>query len=119
MKRFLAGALLCMATSSSMAQTNGVTQLLQTRLGTNYATAHPQFSDGKLNGCIIEFGVLVQDHTYRQGGYALIGGSFGLLSANNNVAVTLKVVVQDINNATMALIRRVTRLEPHSGARIS
>ena len=103
MKQFLAGALLCVASSSSMAQTNAATQLLQSRVGTTYTTAHPQFSDGRLNGCTIEFGVLVQDYTYRQGAFALVGGSFGMLSANNNVAVTLKVVVQDIDSATMAL----------------
>ena len=47
--------------------------------------------------------MLVQDYTYRQGAFVLVGGSFGMLSANNNIAVTLKVVVQDIDNATMAL----------------
>jgi hypothetical protein len=104
MKRFLAGALLCVASSSSMAQTNVATnQFLQSRAGTTHTTALPQFSDGKLYACIVEFGVLVQDYIYRQGAFVRVGGSFGMMSANNNIAVTLKVIVHDIDNATMQL----------------
>jgi hypothetical protein len=103
LKWLVAGALLCAASSPSMAQTDVATQLLRSRAGTNYATAIPQFSDGKLYACGIEFSVFMQDHTYRQGAFVLVGGSFGMMSAKNNVAVTLKVIVQDINSATMAL----------------
>ena len=103
MKWIVAGALLCVASSSSMSQTNVVTKILQARAGTTHATAAPQFSDGKLNGCIVDFAVLTQDHIYRQGAFIRVGGSFGLMSANNNVAATLKVIVHDIDNATMQL----------------
>ena len=101
MKRFLAGALLCVASSSSMAQTNVAATIAPISRRNDHATAVPQFSDGKLNGCIVEFAVLVQDHIYRQGAFVRVGGSFGMLSANNNIAVILKVVVQDIDSATM------------------
>ena len=102
MKRFLAGALLCVACSSSMAQTSvGANQMLQSLAGTTHTTALPQFSDGKLKGCIIDFAVLAQDNIYRQGAFVRVGGSFGMMSAGNNVAVTLKVIVHDIDNATM------------------
>ena len=104
MKRFLAGALLCVACSSSMAQTSvGANQILQSLAGTTHTTALPQFSDGKLNGCIIDFAVLAQDHIYRQGAFVRVGGSFGTWSAGNNVTVILKVIVHDIDNATMQL----------------
>ena len=68
-----------------------------------HTTAVPQFSDGKLYGCIIDFAVLVQDHIYRQGAFVRVGGSFGMMSAGNNVAVMLKVIVHDFDSATMQL----------------
>src|SRR5258705_12752172 len=104
MKRFLAGALLCVASSSSMAQTNVATnQFLQTLAGTTHTTALPQFRDGKLYGCVVDFGVLAQDYIYRQGAFVRVGGSFGMISANNNLVVSLKVIVHDIDSATMQL----------------
>jgi hypothetical protein len=103
MKWFLVGALLCVTSGSSMAQSVAARQFLQSRAGTTHATAAPQFSDGKLHACIVDFGVLVQDHIYRQGAFVRVGGSFGMMSANNNVAVTLKVIVHDIDDATMQL----------------
>ena len=45
--------------------------------------------------------MLAQDYIYRQGAFVRVGGSFGMRSAGNNVAVTLKVIVHDIDNATM------------------
>jgi hypothetical protein len=52
---------------------------------------------------VVEFNNIAQDWTYKQGGFIRIGGSFGLMSASNKVAVTLKVILNDIDLKTMNL----------------
>jgi len=73
---------------------------MNSRLGTTSIEAYPQFADGNLYACIVEFNTVARDETYRQGGFMKVGGSFGLITAKGNVAVTLKIIVHDINLAT-------------------
>jgi hypothetical protein len=50
------------------------------------------------------FSALAQDHIYKQGGYIAIGGSFGLVGGKGKpLAVSLKVVLHDLNPVTMTL----------------
>jgi hypothetical protein len=46
------------------------------------------------------YGALAKDFTYKQGGYIAVNGSFGLMSAKGQPAVSLKVVVHDIDPRT-------------------
>lgn len=73
------------------------------RLGTTSIDAYPQFADGKLFACIVEFNSIVRDDVYRVGSFIKVFGSFGLMSAKNNIAVTLKIVVHDFDVSTGAL----------------
>jgi len=73
-------------------------------LGTTSVEAQAHFVDGRLNGCIITFNALAQDHIYKQGSYIAISGSFGLVGGNGKpLAVSLKVVLHDLNPVTMTL----------------
>ena len=68
-------------------------QTLAPMLGTTSVEAQAHFVDGRLNGCIITFNALAQDHIYKQGSYIAISGSFGLVGGNGKpLAVSLKVV---------------------------
>jgi hypothetical protein len=76
-------------------------KLLASRVGTIATSATPQFADGQLYGCIIEYTVLAQDYAYRSGGIIKVGGSFGLITTNQNIVVSLKVIVHDIDTAKL------------------
>ena len=69
-------------------------------LGTLDATAQSVLRDGRLNGCTIVWGALAKDFTYKQGGYIVINGSFGLMSTEGVLGATLKVVVRDYDPRT-------------------
>jgi hypothetical protein len=97
-----------LGTSSSAQQkesaaTRLTKQYLASRVGTVSAITRPRFSDGKLNGCAVEFSALLQDWAYSKGAFVKLDGSFGVMSANSNIAATLKVVVHDINPSNMQL----------------
>jgi hypothetical protein len=70
-------------------------QGLERMLGTLHAEAQPIFADGRLDGCTVVYDALAKDFAYKQGGYITVHGSFGLMSAKGNVAITLKVIVHD------------------------
>ena len=75
--------------------------LLMTRMmGTTAVNALPQFADGKLTSCLLEYNVIARDDQYRQGGFMKVFGSFGLMEAKGNLAITLKVVMQVIDLKT-------------------
>jgi hypothetical protein len=57
----------------------------------------PQFANGKLNSCVVEFSALAQDWAYKQGAYIRVGGSFGLMNAQGKSAVVLKVILHDFD----------------------
>lgn len=76
---------------------------LLSRLGTISVKGYPQFSDGKLYACIVEFSSLVQDWTYSKGRLIRVGGSFGFMTAQNAIGISLKVIVHDMDSKTLAL----------------
>src|SRR4051812_36126435 len=76
--------------------------LMTSRLGTTSVDAYPQFADGNLFACIVEFNSLVRDNVDRVGRFMKVFGSFGLMSAKGNIALTLKVIVHDIDPITVA-----------------
>ena len=75
-------------------------QFMATRVGTTSIDAYPQFADGKLYACVIEFNSLVRDNIDRVGTFMKVFGSFGLMAAKRGVGVTLKVVAHDFDLAT-------------------
>ncbi len=75
---------------------------LRPMLGTVSVEVNPGFADGQLNNCILEFGVMARDWTYRQGGYIRVGGGFGIMSVKGAVGVTLKVILHDMDPRTMS-----------------
>jgi hypothetical protein len=76
---------------------------LLSRVGTISAVSQPKFSDGKLEGCTVEYSALFQDWIYSRGAFVKLDGSFGLMTANSNLAVVLKVVLHDIDLPSMKL----------------
>jgi hypothetical protein len=75
-------------------------QLMTSRLGTTSIDAYPQFADGKLFACIIEYNSLVRDNVDRVGTFMKVFGSFGLMAAQGGVGLTLKIVVHDFDLST-------------------
>jgi hypothetical protein len=75
-----------------------------TMLGTLNATAHSDFTNGKLSACSIQFGVLTRDWKYKAGGFITITGSFGLMEVKDKVATVLKVVLHDVDPRDMKFI---------------
>jgi hypothetical protein len=71
--------------------------------GTTSVAYSPTFSGGALSGCGIEFSAVVREWAVRKGAYEKVSGSFGFMMANKTIAPILKVVVHEINIATMAL----------------
>jgi hypothetical protein len=80
-----------------------IRRILGSQLGTISVQANPSFAEGHLSGCSIEYNVLIQDWTYKQGAFAKISGSIGLMQARDIVALVLKVVIHDINIKGMEL----------------
>jgi hypothetical protein len=79
-------------------------QALGSMLGTLSVEAQPYFVAGRLNGCTMVFNALAQDWAYKQGGYIAVGGSFGLIGGDEKpLAVSLKVVLHDLDPRTMTL----------------
>jgi hypothetical protein len=57
---------LCLSSMASHASDEAARRFLQSQLGTISTAATPQFPDGKLYGCIIEYATVAQDWAYRQ-----------------------------------------------------
>jgi len=66
-----------------------------------YAKSLPQFADGKLYGCLIEFSTIAQDWAYKQGGFISVAGSFGVMATGGKYSTTLKVIINDIALPTL------------------
>jgi hypothetical protein len=80
-------------------------QSLNAQLGTLWVKAAPDFVDGELQGCILEYAVFARDFVHKQGAPILIAGSVGLrVLAPRGIATTLKVIVHDIDPLTGALV---------------
>ena len=74
-----------------------VEQVLHAQSGTLSVQVVPQFADGRLYSCGIEFSHLMQDWIYSQGGFIRVGGSFGVMQAQAKMVVALKVMVHDFD----------------------
>ena len=102
----LAVALFC-ATSQAVAQDAASIERLTREsllklVGTFSVQAHSRFANGQLSGCTIEYNVMAQDVIYKQGSFMKVNGSFGLMAARGQVAVVLKVLVNDVDTRTMS-----------------
>jgi len=75
---------------------------LNSMLGTLDVEAKSHFADGQLNGCLVEFNLMARDWLYKQGAYITVGGLFGVMSTQGNLATVLKVVLHDLDPRTMS-----------------
>ncbi|AMJ61987.1 hypothetical protein AXW83_18275 [Bosea sp. PAMC 26642] len=71
--------------------------------GTTSVSYSPTFSNGKIIGCGIEFNAVVRDWAFRKGEYDKVSGSFGIMTANQNIAPVLKVVVHELDRGDFSL----------------
>jgi hypothetical protein len=78
-------------------------EALNRMLGTNSVEVKPEFADGQLFGCLVEFHALAQDWTYKAGEYIKVGGSFALMKTQKGVSVSLKVILFDLDPRTMPM----------------
>jgi hypothetical protein len=78
-----------------------VNREILTRLqGTKSVEAKPQFVDGRLWACVVEFSVIERDWVYKQGAHIRVGGSFGVAN-QGKIGVMLKVILHDIDVRTL------------------
>lgn len=93
----LATALLISAAAGGNAQERQIRAVLEKGIGTSFARFNPEFSDGKLFNCGIEFAVLLKDWTYNKGEFSRISGQFGIMSVRGNPGIILKIIVHDLD----------------------
>ena len=78
----------------------------------------PMFSEGRLMGCSVTFQVLQRDNVYRNGDWALLDGSVGLLYVKGKAIVgTIKLglgVIDSNNSATRTAPAVVALIGDHS-----
>lgn len=70
--------------------------------GTLWSKAYPNFREGELTSCSLEYAVLIKDGVYRQGLSSAVTGSITLFAEPKGVAVGLKVVVLDFDSTNTA-----------------
>jgi hypothetical protein len=58
---------------------------------------HPQFSNGKLEACELEYYTAIKDFTYRQGGLTAVLGSVLVRGGNRDLGGLIKLVLKDWN----------------------
>jgi hypothetical protein len=98
---FMLAALTGSATGQSQALEHIQRESLSSLLGTISVVALPQFKDGQLYGCVVEYNVLSRDWIYVRGEFIRVGGSFGVLTSQRNVGGMLKVILFDLDPRTM------------------
>jgi hypothetical protein len=76
-------------------------QVLEALQGTISVEAKPQFAEGQLFGCTVEFNAIERDWIYKQGAHIRIAGGFALIYAQKKLGVTLKVILHDIDLRTL------------------
>jgi hypothetical protein len=76
-------------------------QVLEALEGTISVEAKPQFAEGQLFGCTVEFNAIERDWIYKQGAHIRIAGGFALIYAQKKLGVTLKVILHDIDLRTL------------------
>ncbi|AZO35477.1 hypothetical protein EJ072_14120 [Mesorhizobium sp. M2A.F.Ca.ET.046.03.2.1] len=92
-------------TSSFSQADSAVDQALSAMAGTLDVQSQPYLHKGQLSGCTLIFDAILQDWSYRQGGFLKISGNVGIMRAGNKLGANLKVVVLEIdpNDPTLGL----------------
>ena len=107
LKLSFAGAFAVSISFSLPASSQSIAEILEQSFdrlaGTNSVSFTPVFSGGILMGCTLEYSAIVRDWGYRQGAFSRVEGSFGFLSSGAVVAPVLKVVVNDIDMASLSM----------------
>jgi hypothetical protein len=75
-------------------------EVLTSLQGTNFVETKPQFADGRLWACVVEFSTIERDWLYKQGAHIRVGGSFGVANQRGEIGVLLKVILHDIDVRT-------------------
>jgi hypothetical protein len=60
-------------------------------------SGHPQFVDGKLEGCELEYYTTIKDHGYRQGALTAVLGSVLVRRGKSDLGGVIKLVLKDWN----------------------
>lgn len=88
---------------SSIAQTPAQLSATLAKLaGTIRVYFQPMVSRGSLIGCTLVFDTLHQDHAYSQGRFIKASGSVGILGMEGTLGASVKVVVSDVDPASMS-----------------
>ncbi|THK38628.1 hypothetical protein EHS39_08960 [Ensifer sp. MPMI2T] len=87
--------------SSVFAQNSDLGAALARLEGTLNVQAQPHMNEGKIIGCQYVFDALMRDWSYRQGGYIKVSGSVAIMGLGGKIGTTVKVVVNEIDPATM------------------
>ena len=99
MARLGIGLMSLLGSAPALAQANEdeLIEAMMTRIaGTQRVYAQPYMTSGKLAGCHLIFEAMIRDFTYRQGQFIKVDGNVGLMGVGDNVAVVLKVVVNEV-----------------------
>jgi hypothetical protein len=76
-----------------------IAKVLTSLQGTNFVETKPQFADGRLWACVMEFSAIERDWLYKQGAHIRVGGSFGVAN-QGEIGVVLKIILYDIDVRT-------------------
>lgn len=95
----------CVAFSSSAySQNSDHLEASLSRLeGTLNVQAQPNISEGKIIGCQFIFEAITRDWIYRQGGFTKVSGSVGIMGLSGTIGTTVKVVVHEMDVATLKM----------------
>ncbi len=98
----------CVAFSSSaFSQNSDHLEASLSRLeGTLNVQAQPNISEGKIIGCQFIFEAITRDWIYRQGGFTKVSGSVGIMGLSGTIGTTVKVVVHEMDVATLKMTRQ-------------
>lgn len=74
--------------------------------GTMDVQSQPQMGNGKLEGCALTFEALQQDYKYLDGNFVKVSGTLGMMTANGNLGIVVKVVAAELDPTITDLGRR-------------
>lgn len=72
-------------------------------MGTWLSKFEPYFQGGELQGCSLIYKVAQRDFVYRRGEVIILHGNVSFMKASNNFAVSLKVIINELNLDTGVL----------------
>ena len=67
-------------------------------------SGHPQFANGKLEACELEYYTAIQDFDYRQGGLTAVLGSVSVRMGKRDLGGLIKLVLKDWNASDQTFI---------------